>query len=643
MNFENLTDFIKKNKYLFFLLLLILFSAIFQLYQINRDFIGLFDYDSAQCSLYSNNLLTYGLSSKLGPVSNINPLNGKFTYYLYHPFLSMYFFALFFKLFGSTIVIGRLISMFFFALSAICLYWLVSKLWSKILALWACFFYLFFPASQYFGKLVGPTIIIQIFIFMFLLFYWLWLRKKKPAYFYLMAVFYALGCATDWQAYFLAPIVIIHYRYALKNKKTQIFTLLFIGSFFVAAYLAINYFLTGSLSASQSQWPASLPDIKGYAGENLDFIHHMMVRMDFTLLLQRSYYFTILEYLLYSFTLPVVLLVLSFLFNYRTFKYFSEPTIYVLFMASLYLLYGLIHPETLSGHISLTPFLSAAFAIICALVISKTSRLFQVSFVALFLIFSFFEVQKLYTFSGTWPSHLMLGKVISVVSEPKDGIALTEPFFSPYIEYHGQRRILYGTDTRERMFYAINSGKIKYFITSFKDFQAYLAGKFPAVYLPIIDESNPDYNFVLFNVQAKGLIPPRRRFDISFANNIKLIDFSYKRLPYGYLLLEYGWEKTGQVNEQFKVFVHFEDENGKSLFGQDHYLNNGYIDPTISGYGSIDEKYIIKMPDTAKGKKMSVYIGLFNPITGQRVQVMNQQTVGDRFLLSHISIPKDLR
>jgi hypothetical protein len=113
-------------------------------------------------------------------------------------------------------------------------------------------------------------------------------------------------------------------------------------------------------------------------------------------------------------------------------------------------------------------------------------------------------------------------------------------------------------------------------------------------------------------------------------------------LPYGYFLLEYGWEKSGPVSDQFKVFVHFEDGNGNILFGQDHYLNNGFIDPTRSGYGSIDERYIIKMPDSAKGKKLSVYIGLYNPITGQRVQVMDRNTRDNRVLLPHISIPRDL-
>jgi len=641
MNFENLTDLIKRNKHLFLLLLLILFSAFFQLYQINRDFNGLYEYDAAQYQLYSMNLLKYGLSAMLGPVCNVNPLNGNFSYYLYHPYLSIYIFALFFKLFGSTILIGRLIAMFFFALSAICLYFFASKLWTKSLAIWSCFFYLFFPISHYFGKFVAPTFILQAFIFVFLLFYWLWLRHEKSAYFYLMAAFYALGCATDWEAYFLAPLAVIHYRYVLKNKKTQIFTLLFIGALFVAAYLINNYFLTGSFSALQSQWPASLPDVKAMAGENLGFISHMMGRMDFTLLMQGSYYFTILNHLLSSFTLPVLLLVLYFLFNYRTFKYFSEPTIYALFFAALYLLYGLIHPETLSEHITLTTYLSAGFAIICALVISRVSRLLQVLFVALFLVFSFFGVQRLYAVNNTWQHHIRMGKVISTVSKLNDGIAITEPFFSPYIEYRGQRKILYDTYSWERMHYAVNSGKIKYFITGNKDFQGYLINKFPAVFIP--DEGSYfDCYEVLFDVQAKSIIQPRRRYNIAFANNIKLIDFSYKRLPYGYFLLEYGWEKSGPVSDQFKVFVHFEDGNGNILFGQDHYLNNGFIDPTRSGYGSIDERYIIKMPDSAKGKKLSVYIGLYNPITGQRVQVMDRNTRDNRVLLPHISIPRDL-
>jgi hypothetical protein len=339
---------------------------------------------------------------------------------------------------------------------------------------------------------------------------------------------------------------------------------------------------------------------------------------------------------LYSFTLPALLLVSYFLFNYQAFKYFSGPTIYVLFLASLYLFYGLINPETLSGHITLTIYLSGAFAVICALVISKASRLFRRSFIALFLVFSFFGTQRLYDANNTWQTHIMLGKVIPDVSEPKDGIAITEPFFVPYIEYRGQRKILYDAYTWERMFYAINSGKVKYFITTFKDFQGYLAGKFPAIYLPVVDAANPDYQFVLFDVQAKGIAPPRRTLDISFADNMKLIDFSYKRLPYGYLLLEYGWEKTGRVNDKFMVFVHFEDKNGKILFGQDHFISNGNADMAQDGNALIKESYIIKIPDNALNEKLSVYIGLYSPVTQWRVNLVNAPAKDNRVFLGRI-------
>jgi hypothetical protein len=362
----------------------------------------------------------------------------------------------------------------------------------------------------------------------------------------------------------------------------------------------------------------------------------MMLRMDFTLLLQRGYYLIILDHLLSCFTLPALLLVLYFLFNYQTFKYFSGPTIYVFFLASLYVFYGLIHPETLSGHITLTIYLSGAFAVICALVISKTSRFFQSLFIAVFLVFSFFGIQGLYNANNTWQNHIMLGKVISAVSEPKDAIAITEPFFVPYIEYRGQRKILYDAYTWERMYYAINSGKIKYFITTFKDFQGYLAGKFPAIYLPVVDAASPDYQFVLFDVQAKGLAVPRRRFNISFANNMKLIDFSYKRSPEGYLLLEYGWEKTGRINGKFMVFVHFEDKNGKILFGQDHFISNGNADMMQDDNKLIKESYVVKIPDNALNKKLSVYIGLYSPATFQRVNAVNAPAKDNRIYLGQI-------
>jgi hypothetical protein len=241
----------------------------------------------------------------------------------------------------------------------------------------------------------------------------------------------------------------------------------------------------------------------------------------------------------------------------------------------------------------------------------------------------------LYKMNNTNQNDLMLGKVIGAISGPEDGIALSQPFYSPFTEYFGQRKILYDVTSWEKLFYIINSGKIKYFITNFNEFQGYLINKFPAVNLPN-DAYLPDKYFISFDIQAKGIVPPRRRFDISFANNMKLIDFSYKRSPYGYLLLEYGWEKTGRINDKFMVFVHFEDKKGKILFGQDHFISNGNADMMQDDNKLIKESYVVKIPDNALNKKLSVYIGLYSPATFQRVNAVNAPAKDNRVYLGRI-------
>ncbi len=626
---KTILDYINRHKYILLLLLIIAVSAICQLYQINRDLNGLHEYIPALNIVKIRNLLEYGpLKTKFGPAVNINPLNGKFMYYLYHPFFDTYFHAPFFKIFGPSILTGRLASMFFFAFGTFCLYFLVAHLWSKKIALWASFFYAFFPISQYHSKWIASDVV-MLFMFLFILFYYLWQRDNKPFHFFAMIISFILGCLTGWYTYFLAPIAIIHYRYILKKQDNKILTLICIAGFLVIAYLTFNYFLTGSFLAAQSLWPASIQNSIS-AGYNQNLIQHLISdRLKFNLLLQNSYYSTIISHLILSFTFPIIALVLYFLFNYREFKYLKTPMVYVFFIAFTYLNYGLLNPKTLSDHIGLCVFLSAAFATICALIISKQRRLWQITFVIIFLIFSFFNIRCLYTLNNTNQDNLMLGKIIPLISEPDDGIALSKPFFSPFIEYYGHRKILYDVTNWKKLNYMINSDKIKYFVTNFNSFQRYLLQNYSAVFLP--------NNYIAFDLSTKNMSKSNKKHDIFFSNNVHLIDYSFKRLPKDYLFLEYSWKKSRKAVTKFKVFVHFEDENKKYLFGQDHFILNGFTDMTKQGRKVIKERYLIKIPNYALDKKFSVYIGLYSPLTGKRVDVKNISTYDNRVLLGEIA------
>ena len=624
-------DRIKQYKHISFLLLLILLSSLGKSYQIGRDFNGLHEYEAAEWSLHAKNLLEYGFKTNLAPVSNVNPLTGNFVYYLYHPFLTVYAYALFFKIFGSTILTGRLISMLFFSLGTVSLYLLASKLFNKHVALWACFFYVFFPISLYFGKFVcqGPLIIP--FILLFTLFYYLWITENKPIFFGFMMSSFILACATDWQAFYLAPITIIHYRYFLKNKNRQIFMLLYITMLTFIVFLSFNYFLTGSLSGTQSQWPVNIQAPSNSGSETIGlFKHALKDRMHYDMFFKKIFYSRVAEHLLNSFTLPVLCIILFFLFNYRKFKYLKDPTVYILFVPALYLFHGLVFPKGyFFDHIQMMVYLSPAFAAICALVMSRASKFMKIILVGIFLFFSIINTQKLHTMNNTNQKDLMLGKTIPLLSQPEEGIAVSQPFFSPFTEYFSHRKILYDVTSWAKVHYIIHSDKIKYFITDIGAFQDYLMKRFPAIFLPD--------HFMAFDIKTKTIPLPERRYKIFFVNNISLVNFSHKRLPNDYLLLEYTWEKNMRPTEPFMVFVHFEDMEGRNLFGQDHYIDNRVNEMIKTGEDSfMKETYIIKIPDNALGKELSVYIGLYSPVTFQRVQVLNMPAQDNRVYLGKI-------
>jgi hypothetical protein len=84
------------------------------------------------------------------------------------------------------------------------------------------------------------------------------------------------------------------------------------------------------------------------------------------------------------------------------------------------------------------------------------------------------------------------------------------------------------------------------------------------------------------------------------------------------------------------AFVHFEDSKGKIMFGQDHNIMKGYFDTTSPGYGAIKESYIIKVPVIPPDKKLTVYIGLYNPQTQNRIGVLNIITKASRVPLGRI-------
>ncbi|MBU4369655.1 glycosyltransferase family 39 protein [Patescibacteria group bacterium] len=623
---KGITSFVKKHKYIFILLLLIVVAVVCQLYKINRDFYGEQEFDACLYNFFAQNLTQYGLvKTKLGAVCNTSPLTGQFLYYSRHPTMAIYIYALFFKIFGSGIIIGRLISIFFFLLGTICFYLLVSKLWSKKIALWASFFYLFFPISQYFGKFVSKETITMPLIFLFLWFYYLWVKENRVKHFYLMLVSFFLGCLTNWPIYYLAPVTIIHYRYILKHKNKQVFALLLIAVSCFISFFAFNYFLTGSWKGIQSQWPVNMQvPLVGVIK------HAITVQMQWQILFQSHFYIKLIEYLLYSFTLPALLIALYFLFNYQRFKYLRKPIIYILFIPILYIAYGIFFPKLVFHHIYVVVYFSAILAVICALVISKISKAGQIIFVIIFLLFSIFSINTLYKWNNTNSDRFMLAKIIPAISQQGETVALSEPFFSPFIEYYGQREILYDVISWERLHYIVNTGKINFFITNFKEFQEYLIDKFPVIFLP--------NNFAVFDIRAKGILMPIKRYNISFDNNINLINYSFKSLSKEYFLLDYVWQKTEEEIDEFKVLVHFEDQDGKYLFGQDHFISNGFIDLTKLDNRMINESYIIKIPQSALGKKVSIYVGLYSPITWQRVKVINLSTIDNRVSLGQINI-----
>lgn len=623
---QRIRDIIIKHKYFIALAALIMASFFCQTYQINREFNGFHEYAAAHLTLVARNFLEYGRMEKgLGPICNQNPLNGHYYYYLYHPFLYIFVYAGTFFLFCASPLTTRVTSMFLFSLEGVIIFFLASMIWSKKIALWSAFFYLFFPVSQYFNRLANAVVVPP--MLLFVLFYYIWQKENKPRYLYLMLGSFIVGCLAEWYIYFLAPIVIMHYRYAIKNKDNRIFILALVATVLSLGHLAFNLYLTGSISANQSIWPAYLQN-SASNGYNIGMLQHLINdRLKFNLLLDNNYYLAVLSNNLLAFTFPVLLMALYFIFNSQKYGYLRSTAVYFFFIPATYFIYGILNPKTLMDHFGLTIFLSGGFAVICALAINDLRKRWQIIFVLLFLTFSFFNIKELYSMNNTRQSDLMLGKIIAASTAPQTGVALSETFFSPLIEYYGHRKILYEVNSWEKLNYAIKSGKINLFITNFKDFQSFLINKYPAIFLP------DEYVAFAFKPGTSAQSRSLHR-QIRFTNGITLSNWSFTRLSNQYLRLEYDWLVQPQPREIFKVFVHFDDGAGYK-FGQDHFIMNGFV-PEIKNGQPVRERYIIEIPEKLREKKLTLLIGLYSPITGVRVPPLNISTPDQRVKLGNI-------
>lgn len=194
----------------------------------------------------ARNYIRYGyVTTKLAPVVDVGPVSpDHFSYYLHHPPLFGLLISLSFRIFGIHEWSARLVPLLFSVGCLVVLYLIARNIWDRRSALLATFFMSVMPMAAFFGPHVDVQGSVLLFwVLLTFYFYLLWVDKERTGFFAGFIAAFAAGALTDWPAFFLVPLLGIHFSiYGSRRRRRQfllfvlVAVLLFIS---LAAYLGV--------------------------------------------------------------------------------------------------------------------------------------------------------------------------------------------------------------------------------------------------------------------------------------------------------------------------------------------------------------------------------------------------------------------
>ncbi|GEM_PF-1644379 len=212
-----LTKFLIEN---YAVLLILTFGAFLLSININKPYIDHHDFNSAFFSQIARNLTRVNItSSKLGQVLGSGPLDpNHLSYYIDNVPLHPWLIALSFRFFGQGEFQARIISSLASLGSALLIYKITKKLFSKPAGVLASLLYVTSPMFIYFGSNVFPDPLAIFFSLSSFHFFILHLAKRRILDFYFLLISSTLSLLTVWGSYFLVPFLVLYYL-VFEDKK----------------------------------------------------------------------------------------------------------------------------------------------------------------------------------------------------------------------------------------------------------------------------------------------------------------------------------------------------------------------------------------------------------------------------------------
>jgi len=213
-------------------------------------------------SFYGNiarNYLEFGYAeTKAAPVRSVNPPDaGHFEYYLDHPPMTGWLVSLSFRVFGYCEWAARLVSVLCSMGGLILLFLIFRRFWKPKVVLIAMALAAVAPMAVFYGSFVdvqGP-----IPFFFILLAFFLYLRfdeKRMWGRWLLVLAAFFLATLSDWPAYYLVPVILVHHFFSRREegRKWRVLLLPAVALAVIALFvLYVNWVQYGEASFDINQ------------------------------------------------------------------------------------------------------------------------------------------------------------------------------------------------------------------------------------------------------------------------------------------------------------------------------------------------------------------------------------------------------
>ena len=580
------------------------FAILIRCYEITLPYMK--PWESGFQDVIARNHLIYGFLNTHF-VSVLSVFQGQNIYHLPHPPLFQILLAISFKIFGIHEWSARFVPILFSLGGVFLIYLIVQKVWDKKTALLSAIFATFMPMSAYFGRIVNFEAVALFFVLLVLYGYVNWIDNGKNKYFLIMIIGTILGGLIDWPFYLILPCL-LGYSIVTKKKVKSIFILLCIGILVSASYLLYCRFLTHNFYLFSNAIVARQGGFNFYF--NPQFYYLLFNRI---MLSPRGCTF-IVGFLSLLWILDV--------FKNSTIKDNLHKNLFVLILFLFSFSYIFIFPQMSWVHDFTLFYLIPFFAISASLALKKVPKKVVILILAIFLIISFNSIMVTHSIrDNTWT----IGEFINSNSKTEDITFIQTVNAIPYYNINGTNQYFYKNPYRS---------KEEFVLKEIPKFVVYYKMQKPDISLNVIKFSefleSKDYIKIFENsIKVRQLHHPplveisksnpvtQHPIKANFSNKIEFLGYNIDKTKFeiGEIAhIIYYWKCLERIEENYTVFVHFTDKDGKIVFQQDHQFCHGEYPTSEWKKGVvIKEEYYFPVPIKVKEGAYDIKIGVYIP------------------------------